>query len=71
VVDGELGAAISPCVAAVADTVVSHDPIDNDALGCEPLDRPVQKRHAVDRVLWSRELGVREPRVRVDRGVDM
>ncbi len=69
--DAQLGASVSPDEAAASVTVVDQYSFDCDAFLSEPGNGTVQERHAVDGVFCSGKLAVGEPRVGVDRCVDV
>lgn len=69
--DPELGATGGPVAGAVAGAVVREDPFDGDPPSGEPGDRPVRERDTVRSVLDAGELRIGQPRVGVDRGVDV
>lgn len=58
-------------VAAVARTVVGHDPLDlSDAMSGKPAECSVEKRDCRGGFLLGQRFGVRQPRVTVDGGVE-
>jgi hypothetical protein len=69
--DPEVGAEVAPCEGAVAGPIVGQNALHVDSSGREPGDGTSEKGDAVDGGLGPGELAVGEPRVRVDRGVDM
>jgi hypothetical protein len=69
--DREVGAGVTPGEGAVAVAVVAEDPLDRDpALGV-PGDGAAEERDTIGRGLAREQFGVGEPRVVVDREVDV
>jgi hypothetical protein len=69
--DTEIGAGLRPDAAAVAAAVVRQHPLDGDAAGGEPGHRAAQDSSCGGRELVVVDLGVGQPAVVIDDGVDV